>query len=224
MPFGGLLTAGLLAGGSALAGALGGKPKTTTSTPTYTPNQTQLQGDVFGNLDQQLKNPTDYLTPQKNAVIGNINNTYNNEEKSTEAALTRNGFGGSGKTGTNLQQIQLGRAGADAGVESQFAGLAQQQQNTSLSQALQFAFAGPGNTTTGPNTSLSGAVGGGLQTATLLYALNNFMGGGSGGSLTPGGSGIGGYDNTPATASSAGVGAGSAAGINVDPYNVQGGQ
>ena len=180
------LAAPLIGGGmSMLSGLFGGSKQTTQQQPTYTANQTNMQGDLFGWLKNQMMNPNP-MTAQKNAAAGNINKGYATTENNVTNALTSRGFGSSGKVGTNLQQIELGRQGALAGNEANFAQLEQNQQNFDMDEAMKYAFSTPGSNST--TTASSNPIGAGVQTGTFLYALNNMMGnnnsgGGGGGSV-----------------------------------------
>lgn len=185
MPFGGMLTMGLIAAGTSIAGsALGGNKNKSTSntTPSWTPDQQGMQGDLFQWLKSRMTGGGADFTPQKNLAMGGINSTYNDVSNRMNNSLTARGFGESGKVGTNLQKIELGRAGALAKNEGTFADMKRQQDNFDIAQAMQFAFASPGqkNESTGTQgTPLGNGINSGAQTATFLYALNNMMGGGA---------------------------------------------
>jgi hypothetical protein len=91
--------------------------------------------------------------------------------------------------------LEVSRAGDMGSLDSRFAGLQLQQENTAVQQAQQFGFAGGGSTT---QTSTPGGVAGnalnsGLSTLTTLYGLNKMLSqGGGGGGGGYGGSGGGG--------------------------------
>jgi hypothetical protein len=165
------------------------KTSTSTQTPTYTPEQSGLQTTLAGTLQDRLANPVN-LNPQKVAAIGGVNRTYQGVEDRLTQRLAGQGFGQSGKVGTNLKQLEIARAGDIGATEDRYSGMQIGQNNQTLQQALQFAFDKPGvsGTSTTPGNVLGGAVGGGLETATLLYALSHFLNGGAGGSV---GGGVG---------------------------------
>jgi hypothetical protein len=176
-----LLISGLLGAGSSVAGALTNKPKTTTSQPTYTPQQQQMQQSIGDSLQQRMAAGVN-LDPQKVAAMGGVNQQYGDIQKRMEASLTARGFGQSGKVPLNTQQIEIGRAGAMGGLESQFAQMKLQQENAITDEAQRFAFATPGNSTTTPGNMLGGGISSGLETFASLFALNRFLqGGGFGG-------------------------------------------
>jgi hypothetical protein len=178
------LVPALLTAGSSIAGGLANRSKTSTATqtPTFTPEQTGLQTTLAGTLQDRLANPVN-LNPQKVAAFGNVNKTYQGVEDRLTQRLAGQGFGQSGKVGTNLKQLEIARAGDIGATEDRYSGMQINQNNRTLEQALQFAFDKPGvsGTSTTPGNVLGGAVGGGLETATLMYALSHFLNGGGGG-------------------------------------------
>lgn len=176
-----------ITGGASLVGGLLSKPKKTVTQPLYTPEQQALQSSVAGTLQDRLKNPTN-LDPLKTAAASNINKDYDGAQTGLEARLAARGFGNSGKLVTNTKNLAIARAGAQGDLESKFAGLQIDQNNRTLDQAQSFGFHTPGSTTTQnqPGGPLGGAIGGASETATLLYALNHFM---KGGTPAPGGGG-----------------------------------
>jgi hypothetical protein len=180
MPMG--VSAGIgagLTGISAIAG-LFGKKQQTVQQPTYTPEQQQLQSAVSGKLQDRLNNPAD-LTPLKTAAASNINKDFDSAQTSLEQRLAARGFGNSGKLVTNSKNLAVAKAGAQGGLESQFAALGLDQENKTLDMAGNFGFRAPGSTsTTTGGGGAQGAIGGAAETASLLYALNHFMNGGSG--------------------------------------------
>lgn len=182
----GTAISGLLTGLSGMSGALNNRSRTTTTTPTYSGPQYEMQSTAANTLQDRLRNPVN-LNPLKTAAIGKINQTYDGASDRLTDTLTSRGFGRSGKVGTNQAKLETERAGAIGSNESKFAGMQIDQNNQTLQQALQFAFAGPGQKTTQPGNPLGGAISGASETATLLYALNHMLSGGGSVGDVPGG-------------------------------------
>lgn len=195
-----LAGAGISAAGSLIGGLFGGPKKTTTTTtPTFTPQQQQLQGIISGTLQDRLKNPVN-LDPLQVAASSQVNKNFDNAQTSLEANLAAKGFANSGKLVTNSKNLAIAKAGAQGSLASQFAAMQIDQNNKTLDDAQRFSFSDPGSTSTGVQTQpggvVGGAIAGGAQTASLLYALNHFMGGGSTGSGGGGGYVDPNYDGT----------------------------
>jgi hypothetical protein len=203
-----LIGAAITGGASLIGGLLGGPAKntstsntTSTSTPTFTAGQTALQNQEAGILQSRLANPTDQFTAQKTAALQTNNNNFATANSKLQQSLAERGFSGSGKYASGLKSNAVAQAGVAGGIEGQFQGLEAAQQEQNLQDALKFSFSSPGTTSTGsssgtgtaqaPGGVLGGALAGGAQTATFLYALNHLMGGGGSG----GGSGGGGVDD-----------------------------
>jgi len=175
-----LIGAAITGGASLIGGLLGKKKQTVTSTPTYTGEQMGLQSQLAATLKDRLANPTN-LDPLRTAAASDVNRQFSGAQAGLERRLAARGFGNSGPLVTNTKSLAIARAGALGDLTSKFAGLQIDQNNKAVDDAQRFAFAGPSQTQTqsGPG-ALAGAVSGGAETASLLYALNHFMGGGSG--------------------------------------------
>jgi hypothetical protein len=175
--------AAAITGGSTLIGGLLSRKKTVTSTqtPTYTPEQTQLQQTLAGRLTSRLNTPAN-LDPLKVAATSEVNRGFDSAETRLTERLAARGFGKSGKLALGTKGLEIARAGALGDLESKFSGLQLDQENRSIDDAMQFSFGNPSinRTQTDPGNVLGGALGGGAETAALLYALNHFMGGGGG--------------------------------------------
>lgn len=180
-----------ITGGASLVGGLLGKKKTTTQVqqPTYTAGQTALQDQTQGILSSRLANPGAVFDPLKTQALDANNQNFNSANDRLETTLAGRGFAGSGKFAGGLRSNEIGRIGGADKINSNFAGMEVDQQNKNLKDALRFSFANPGGKSTGTQSGnvAGGALAGGAQTATFLYALNHLMGGG----------GMGGGDNTP---------------------------
>lgn len=178
-----------------IPGLMGGNDQTikksNTTTPTWSPDQQGIQGDLFSWLKQQMSGSGPApMTAERNAATGTINSNYGDATARMNNALTSRGFGESGKVGTNLQKIELGRQGALAGNEAKFADLEQQQKNFVTNAGMKYAFQNPGQTSTGSESYSPGwgqPINSALSTMTFLSALNGMMGGGGGMSALAGG-------------------------------------
>ncbi len=177
--------AAAITGGASLVGGLMGRKKakqTSTSQQIYSPDQLAMQSRVAGSLNERLTNPAN-LAPLKTAAASSVNRGFDAAGDRLTSRLSARGFGSSGKLVTNQKNLEIGRAGALGDLESRFAGMQIDQDNQTLQDAQRFSFGGGGikseSEQSGPG-ALAGAVGGGVETASLLYALNHFMGGGGG--------------------------------------------
>jgi len=144
---------------------------TSSSTPTYTPGQTSLQSQLSGVLgDNLLKGPD--VSPLRTAGTDQINKTYDSLGDRMERFTASRGFGQSGTTGQNQQQLELSRAGDIGGLESKLQGYQLDRQEQSIQDALRFAFGNPGSSSsyTTPGSATAGALSGGITA--LLAQLN----------------------------------------------------
>jgi hypothetical protein len=128
---------------------------TGTSTPTYSPAQGGLQQSLADALTAILSG-TGY-SPQVQALqtqsADQINRQYSGLSDNLNEKFASRGFGKSGASGDVQLQTELSREGAIANNNANFAGTALNQWNSGLAQALNFAFANPGTTT---STSATG--------------------------------------------------------------------
>ena len=132
---------------------------TQTSAPTYTAPQTSMQTSLADAL-QSILGGTGY-SPQVKALqtqsADQINKSFQQQGDRTSRFLASRGFGQSGKTGTAALQTDLARQAALAGNTATYGGMALDQFNRGLSDALQYAFQNPGYTgTTGSTGTTSG--------------------------------------------------------------------
>jgi len=143
-------------------------------------------------------NPQDQFTAQKTAALQVNNNNFKTANDRLQQGLAERGFSGGGKFAAGLKSNAVAQAGSAGAIEGQFQGFEAQQREQTLQDALKFSFANPGSTSvsngsgsqTQPGGALGGAVAGGAQTATFLYALNHLMGGNpSGPTWDPSGNG-----------------------------------
>ena len=178
-----------MTGVSALAGGLTNRSKTSTSstTPTYTGDQQGIQHQVSDLLSSRIQNPTDYIDKLHNGAIGGVNQNYAGVQTRMNRNLTGRGFGKSGKLALNNQALEIARAGELGGLESKFAGLQMNYDQSLMDMGSRFGFANPGQTgtSTQPGNVAGAAIGGGAETATTLYMLNSLLGGGGGGFQLP---------------------------------------
>lgn len=171
-----------LIGGSSLAGGLAGRSKKQTSqtTPQFSPNQLHTQNLLSGYLEHELMSPNASLPRLKTAAVDKTNKVFKGAGKRLEGNLAARGFERSGAMERGLTDIEIGRGDAIAGIESDFAGKELDRKDRLAQMLMQYSFASPGSETVGtsPNNMWSGAINGGLETASFLYGLNMFGGGG----------------------------------------------
>lgn len=139
--------------------------------------------ELLGNvLQYDIMNPSKGLEPLKTSAIDGVNKTYNAVGDRMDQQLASRGFERSGTKVKTARATEFARAGAIGDTENKFAGMELDQKNRLLQMMQQFGFTTPGqnSTSTQPGNVLGGAIAGGTETATLLYALQHMMGGGSG--------------------------------------------
>jgi len=171
----------IMAGASVVSGALAGRSKkqTTTQKTEYTPEQLAIQKILGPLVQSRLENPSADLAPARTSATRNINKTYGSINDRMEQALTQRGFGRGGKLALNTRTIEMGRAGDLSDLEAKLAMYQQDYEQQGFQNAMGFAFGSPSgatSTTTGPSTAAASGIGGGVETATLLYALSKMLG------------------------------------------------
>lgn len=184
MPFGGMLTMGLLsAGGSILGGLFGGNKNT--QTPQFSPLQQQMQTTASNAINAELQPgaANSVFGPAQTAGIGQINQAYEGLTKQMQRGLTDRGFGNSGKLALNTENLGIQRAGQIGGLNAQIAQEEGQYNQNAVGQALNFAFNTPGQQYT-QGSALGNGLTNGLQTMGTMYMLNNMLGAG-GGTVNP---------------------------------------
>jgi len=177
---------GGLGASSVASGYLAGRSKkqTTTQKTEYTPEQLAIQKILGPLVQSRLENPSADLAPARTSATRNINKTYGSINDRMEQALTQRGFGRGGKLALNTRTIEMGRAGDLSDLEAKLAMYQQDYEQQGFQNAMGFAFGSPSgatSTTTGPSTAAASGIGGGVETATLLYALSKMLGKGGGG-------------------------------------------
>lgn len=191
MPIAALLPA-IIAGGSAIGGALISKhgnsntqTSTSTSSATYTPEQQAMMQRIQAILMHRLNKGAQVKQGDRDAGRTAINTNYNAIMPNVESNLTARGFGESGKLGSAILGLNVGRANQFQTLESQLQDDAQARYDNTLAQAVNFSRptgSTTNSTTTLPSQSgLGSAIGGaGTDIATLLY-LSKLLKPGSGG-------------------------------------------
>lgn len=161
MPFGGLLTAGIMIAGSAIGGDKSSRTSTQDSTSTFTPEQSTVQGATGSAIMSNLDNPSSVLDPLQSQAAGQINQNYTGLANNMDQQLSARGFGRSGKVGTNLTQNELSRQSDLGSLASRFAGYNLDLRNEAIQEGNQFGFADPGKdtTTVGAGSALASALG-----------------------------------------------------------------
>jgi hypothetical protein len=128
---------------------MGTSKTTTTNAPSYTSSQTGLQDQLAQYLKTNLASgSSSLLDPMKVGAIGTVNKNYAGLSDRLNSSLSGRGFGNSGKLVLGNQELEQSRQGDLGGLESQFAGLALNQDNFTAGQAMQFGFANPTTTST----------------------------------------------------------------------------
>lgn len=118
---------------------------------TYSPWQTTLQALLGGTLSNQITGATTGTeSPDVKALQAQsdnqINANYSSLGTNLNKSLASRGFGDSGTTGSAALQTELGRQGAIANNQGNFAGLQLNQNQGFLSDALAAAFNSMGQT------------------------------------------------------------------------------
>jgi len=194
MPFLAALLPALIGGGASIAGSLlSGKPKTSTSTssttPTMTPEMQQLMDKLSAySTDSMTNGGGQALTTMKNNSIDQVNRNYMGAPARLSSQFASRGYGSSGDFGNSLYQTEYQRQGQLSGLESQYAQMGLNQQNTGANLGEQLLNFGKGSTSTGtgttPDTSTQNgflSAGNGLSNLSTLMMLSNVLkGGGSG--------------------------------------------
>jgi hypothetical protein len=135
-----------------------------TTAPVFSGNQSGIQGDLYGQLHSALSNPfatsplfNTLFGSMRNSAVGGLNQAYDGAQAGLTDQLASRGFGRSGMAPANLQALQSQRLGGIGSLQNslagQQAGMQLDQYNKTLQQALQYAFAAPGQHTTGANTT-----------------------------------------------------------------------
>jgi len=153
--------------GLSLGGSTGGSSSKTSSTssstsqPTYSGNQYSLQNLLAQALSSLVPSAASGGTsPQVQAVETGNANQINQTSAAGGTAINRflasRGFGQSGQTGQAGLQTELARQAAQGNNLASGGGLQLQQNNTTLADALEFAYANPGSSNAG-NASGTGS-------------------------------------------------------------------
>jgi hypothetical protein len=176
----GTLMGGLIGGlgnSAAARTSTGTSTSTSTKTPTYSPAQTNTQSSVATLLQNLLGGGSSpEIQAMQTQSADQINKNYSGLGDRMNKFLAARGFGQSGKVGQMAEQNELSRQGALAGNTSNFANTALNEQNTALSDALNFSFANPGGVSNSTGATSSTAAGSGLASA-LSGAFSGFNSG-----------------------------------------------
>jgi hypothetical protein len=156
----------LLSGSLGISGGVGGSSGTTsgtssgTKTNTYSGDQSGLQStlaSIFQSLSPSLASGgiSPNVQAMQTAGADQINKTSAGLGDRMTKFLAARGFGSSGTSGKTALQGELGRESALGANASAASGLQLQQNNQSLQDMLGFAFANPGQNTTGVTSGTS---------------------------------------------------------------------
>ena len=163
--------------GLSLGGSTGGSSSKTqsqsssTSTPTYTQPQSGLQQLLSQVLTSMLPaTGTGGTSPQVQGIetqnADQINKTAAAGQKNLQRTFASRGFGQSGESGQVALQTELGREAALGNNLASGGSLQLQQNNSTLADALAYAFANPGQANqgqaSGSGSSSSWGVGAGF--------------------------------------------------------------
>ena len=142
------------------------------TTPTFTGAQSGLQNLLAGVLGTNLTSGglTPQLQTEEAGSIGNVNNNYAGLSQQLQTSLAGRGFANSGKLATGERNLDVSRINDIGTTQSAYAGLAQQQQNFTLQQAMQFGFADPGSNSNSSSTQTQTTSGLGTVLGPLLQA------------------------------------------------------
>lgn len=192
MPF--AAAAPIIASGiSAVGGALANRKKTatTSSTPTLDPAYSGLQSDLLAKLRARIADPSAGTEPLKTAALTNLNKKYAGASDALNTRLAARGFGpGDGRAGRSQMNLELDRFGEQGALETDFAKMILDRDDSTMGLAERLLSLGRGTTTTstGTGNAVAGGIDSGVSTLTTLLSLNKLLkgGGGSGG--------FGGYD------------------------------
>lgn len=191
----------IISAAGGVAGAFG-KSQPKTSQSTQTSDTTNLSENIFGRRQRELQKQIGDLlmgmltqgpqVSQAERDMGrtNINNTWQGLSKNLESAMTSRGFGDSGKMGAGFKGLEIGRANAFQGLESQLRQEAQARFERMLSAAQQYSTLprkvlttghgeGTGTQTLPGQSLLSGLGGLGSDIGSMLL-LRSLLGGGQG--------------------------------------------
>ena len=133
-----------------------------TSSPTFSVGHAGLQGILSNVLSSLVPSvASGGLSPNVQALqtqsANQINQNYASLGQRLNRFLAARGFGQSGQVGQAALQTDLGRQGALANNNANYSGLQLQQNNSLLSDALQYAFAAPGSTSASTTSSTGGS-------------------------------------------------------------------
>jgi hypothetical protein len=144
----------------------GSSTAASTSTPGYTPAQTSTQGSILEILNGLMKGSAG---PQVQAMqtqsADQINKGYSGLGERMNRFLAARGFGKSGQAGKVQLDTELGRQGALAGNNANFAKIGLDEQNTALQDALTAAYRPASTTTTGSGNTTNVGAGSSLASA-----------------------------------------------------------
>jgi hypothetical protein len=122
-----------------------------------------VQNELGSNLQSELSaggaGIQKQLDPLEATAAGSINTNYATIQQRMQQANASRGFGRSGSTVGNSNQLQIARQGDLGNLASQFAAYNLQQQNTVAQQAQQFGFADPGKKETAPGSQVATGLG-----------------------------------------------------------------
>lgn len=184
MPFP-LIAAGIMAGGSALAGFLGNRDRKSTSTQqtVLTPEQQQVSNSLStklqGNLSRGGRAPN--VQPMRNQGRTAINRATGNAKTRLETDLASRGFERSGQVGSGFGQIETNRVNAIGTLEAQILQFIEdrkrEDQQRDIENALTFlpTSSGISRSSTESGGRAAGAIEGGLGGLTRLFVLDRLL-------------------------------------------------
>ena len=194
-----LLAPALISGGASIAGALINRGSRGTSTqnidqttmPILPPNLQVVFNNMLGASQSRITNAPQTVLPFKLAAKDRVNRMYAGAPQALRNKYHSGQGGTSGKYGMAAFQTEMGRYGSLADLESQFAEMALSEQDKGYDMMDRLLRMSMGSTTKGTTAGtqtqsgnvLGGAVGGGLESLTTLWMLNNLLKGGNSGAM-----------------------------------------
>ena len=168
-----LLPLGMMAA-SAISGYMANKKKTTTTTPTYGPEFSPLKNalitQIMARLNQTSALPQGYETGQ----VRDINKTYGAAEQTLANRLTARGMGSSPVAANALTNMQLGRAGSIAEMQSSLPMVERTFRNQDMAMGQSVLGMGKGVASTDPGNPWGGAFQSGAEMLAYLYGKGAF--------------------------------------------------
>ena len=175
----------LMTAGSAIAGALSNKKKTTTTTPEYSAEFSPIKDALISNIMSRLQQPSALPRGYAEGNIRGINQTYTQAGQGLANKLTARGLGQSPIAGQAMTNLALGRAGSIAEMKVGMPMAERTFRNQDLAMGQSILNMGKGVSSTDPGNMLGGAFTSAADMLAYLYGKGAFNAGGGGASAAP---------------------------------------